>query len=636
MHPASGVLHSLAGAKNESGKSFENTLDYLSSTTDQLVEILHNFEVGMRIAVLTNLPRDTDTKDVTKLVSKIDSNGMRAVHLNLEDVKDVSSIWYTINRSVELKLTTFVLLMPPFCSMLVIDVALSKHLTDKDQSWIAVNLNKKNKVALMRERFHVNNLLIRKQPRNHTRSLDRSQQNRDDSGSLQTDPVYTIEPPKWRKTKKSSDVKHFLRFATIFYHPLVFPLLHIPNEAGSCEVGMPCRFPKKISGLSGVRWIPACCSGLILDILQNVIKDMNVVFDLYVVEDQTFGGFHNGSWTGIVQDVYTGKADVGVHAMTQLHQRLDYVDYTEPILGSWLGIVRRREKPSLPVINWIFLTKLHVNLIIAILVVFVINFVFALVCENTMAKYLRLKRFHTRDMFSYISGLLFQRDLGAKLPEFWSSRLPCICYAIAMTIIMSTYTANLTATNIVYDDSDDFQGLSDPKLTNPSSEFKITVMGQTAYELWARTKPLLYEHMKDAMVPNDYVGVKNVLSGSLDGYIGDYKFLKYLSQLPQFCHKLRLYKEKRKSIFSAFIVPKNSPWKEPFSQEILNTFETGKMAELLDRWLWYTACEQTENDVSSFTWRYFGGLFVFTGASIGFVTLVLCLEFLVNCIRNVS
>uniref|UniRef100_A0A7M5XNI2 Uncharacterized protein n=1 Tax=Clytia hemisphaerica TaxID=252671 RepID=A0A7M5XNI2_9CNID len=177
MHPASGVLHSLAGAKNESGKSFENTLDYLSSTTDQLVEILHNFEVGMRIAVLTNLPRDTDTKDVTKLVSKIDSNGMRAVHLNLEDVKDVSSIWYTINRSVELKLTTFVLLMPPFCSMLVIDVALSKHLTDKDQSWIAVNLNKKNKVALMRERFHVNNLLIRKQPRNHTRSLDRSQQN---------------------------------------------------------------------------------------------------------------------------------------------------------------------------------------------------------------------------------------------------------------------------------------------------------------------------------------------------------------------------------------------------------------------------------------------------------------------------
>ena len=78
------------------------------------------------------------------------------------------------------------------------------------------------------------------------------------------------------------------------------------------------------------------------------------------------------------------------------------------------------------------------------------------------------------------------------------------------------------------------------------------------------------------------------VSRNLDGYISDWTFLKYLSQLPQFCNKLKLYKEKRKSIFSAFIVPKNSPWKDIFSQEILNVFESKKMEGLLNRWIYPT------------------------------------------------
>ena len=141
------------------------------------------------------------------------------------------------------------------------------------------------------------------------------------------------------------------------------------------------------------------------------------------------------------------------------------MDFTVPILGSWLGIVRRHEKPSLSPINWIFLSKLHLDLIVSIIVVFVVIFIFALACENLLAWILRENRFQTRDMYSYISGLLFQRDLGAKLPIFWSSRVSCICYAIAMTIIMSTYTANLTATNLVHEENDDFQGLSDEKVS---------------------------------------------------------------------------------------------------------------------------------------------------------------------------
>ena len=237
-------------------------------------------------------------------------------------------------------------------------------------------------------------------------------------------------------------------------------MTHIQNEAGLCPIGMPCRYPDKKTGHT--IWRAMCCSGLILEILENVIRNMDIEYDLYIVEDGSFGGFQNGSWTGIMNDVYTGKADVGIQAMSQLPERLPYVDYTEPILGSWFGIVRRRDAPHIEVINWIFMSKLRLDLILTVWGVFFVNFLFTIACENTLLKLLALQRYPTRELFSYLSGLLFQRDLGAKNPQFWSSRLPCIFYAIAMTIIMTSYTANLTAANLVYEDNDDFNGLHDP------------------------------------------------------------------------------------------------------------------------------------------------------------------------------
>jgi hypothetical protein len=50
-------------------------------------------------------------------------------------------------------------------------------------------------------------------------------------------------------------------------------------------------------------------------------------------------------------------------------------------------------------------------------------------------------------------------------------------------------------------------------MTNPTDEFKFTVMKRTSYELYARKKPRMYEFVKEWMVPNDIVGVQKILSG---------------------------------------------------------------------------------------------------------------------------
>ena len=254
-----------------------------------------------------------------------------------------------------------------------------------------------------------------------------------------------------------------IKIATVLYQPLIIELPSDTFDRGICTRGLICKVSTKSN--EGTKWRYTCCSGLLIDFLYLIIKDMNINYEIYTVEDGTFGGFVNGSWTGIINDVYIGRADIGLQAITILSQRGRFVDFTEPVLASNLGIIRRvKEKSSLKVVNFVFLTHLGLTLCVAIAATFFAILIVIYTFENVIRVIIEEKLHATRDVFTYVSGLLFQRDLGGKHPKWWSARFPSIAFALAMTIIMSTYTAKLTATGIVYDDNDDFKGLRDNKV----------------------------------------------------------------------------------------------------------------------------------------------------------------------------
>ena len=70
----------------------------------------------------------------------------------------------------------------------------------------------------------------------------------------------------------------------------------------------------------------------------------------------------------------------------------------------------------------------------------------------------------SRETFSYVAGIAFQRDLGGKPPWKWSARLIAIVYATAMTVLMTSYTANLTANNIKESKDNKFKGFNDERV----------------------------------------------------------------------------------------------------------------------------------------------------------------------------
>lgn len=277
-------------------------------------------------------------------------------------------------------------------------------------------------------------------------------------------------------SKISNDIAHrilhcteereVLNLATIFDPPMVVKLQAHLNSLGEiqCISSHSCNEPT-ISNNGDITWKEVCCSGLVIDIMLQIAKRLDVDLNIYIVPDGQYGGLSNGSWNGIINEVYSGRADIGVQGLTPTTQRSEVVDFTDYFMLSYIGIIRRNEQEKLPVVNWVFLRTLKTDLLIGLLVAFVTVFVFMFVYENLLFILYKQNYYASREAFSYIAGLTFQRDLAGKVPVRWSARIIAIAYAVATTIIMTTYTANLTADNINRQTQDGFKGLKDKKVS---------------------------------------------------------------------------------------------------------------------------------------------------------------------------
>ena len=267
-----------------------------------------------------------------------------------------------------------------------------------------------------------------------------------------------------RKIKKYRKILPHLKVSTLIEAPMVTEVPFLMPTTGNmnCLNSKYCILPRTEN--NHVVWRKSCCSGLTVDILNLVAKDIGMTYSLHGVADGQYGGFENGSWTGIVNDVFQGNSELGIQGLTPTEKRMEVVDFTEYFMLSALGIVRRKEKQEYGVVNWKFISILKGDLLLAILLSSVIIFIVILVLENMIYFISKHDYYPSREAFSYISGLVFQRDLAGKTPSKWSARVIAIVYAIGMTIVMTTYTANLTASNISYDTGSEFAGIRDNRV----------------------------------------------------------------------------------------------------------------------------------------------------------------------------
>ena len=88
----------------------------------------------------------------------------------------------------------------------------------------------------------------------------------------------------------------------------------------------------------------------------------------------------------------------------------------------------------------------------------------AIIAVLVLANRSMQKYYWWQESFTYIIGLLFQRDIRGKNPMTLSSKTISIFVAIFTLVIMSTYTAVLTANNVTSTKSLPIAGYKDQKV----------------------------------------------------------------------------------------------------------------------------------------------------------------------------
>ncbi|XP_066926336.1 glutamate receptor ionotropic, NMDA 3A-like [Clytia hemisphaerica] len=388
-------------------------------------------------------------------------------------------------------------------------------------------------------------------------------------------------------------------------------------------------------------WEKHCCAGFMIDAALEMFQEVGFDWELYAVPDSKFGAYSNCTdvedhstcqWNGVVRELKEGRADVAITGLTITHPRLQVIDFTEEIFLTRLGMALGNRPKKLKFLNWKFIESIDSNLMIALVIILPVFCYTTYMMEKITSKFddsSTSNPYTLENSFTYGAGLTFQRDLVGKTPIYWSARLLSICYAVALMIIMSTYTANLTASTVLSDRYANFKGMYDEKIIQPTEGFRYGCAESTSIETMLQTQPLWRKAYKDFVY--SYIvsggpmeGMEKVLTGELDAFIDEYWWLANIQKTKnKFCEGLILRAEKF-AVPNSFGTRKNSKLTLILSNVIRQMKERGTIEQLSNKW--FKTCEKTETKAFRLEFEYFGGMVVVLGFGFLVVVFILFIE----------
>ncbi|VDO08016.1 unnamed protein product [Rodentolepis nana] len=82
----------------------------------------------------------------------------------------------------------------------------------------------------------------------------------------------------------------------------------------------------------------ACCTGLSMDLLIELMKDLNFEVELYEVYDRLWGGWTKDGWNGLVRELMDQKADMAITSLKITPNRSEQIDFSVPFLETGIAI----------------------------------------------------------------------------------------------------------------------------------------------------------------------------------------------------------------------------------------------------------------------------------------------------------
>lgn len=179
--------------------------------------------------------------------------------------------------------------------------------------------------------------------------------------------------------------------------------------------------------------------GFTIDLLQKLSKRLSFDYELIRHETNQYGvKLENGSWTGMVEEVRKGTADLGMGAISITSQRDEVVDFSLGILTTGVNILINKPKSTQNIFQFLVSFSLRLWMAIVGIVVGVSALYIILDLPNEP------RQFTIKETLWFSVGTLMMRGTDFS-PRRTSHRILTAGFTFFVLVIISTYTANLAA-----------------------------------------------------------------------------------------------------------------------------------------------------------------------------------------------
>ena len=401
-----------------------------------------------------------------------------------------------------------------------------------------------------------------------------------------------------------------------------------------CQKGLLCWCYPLRNGTFAKHREPSCCFGLVMDILQKLKEDLDIELYIYEVEDHSWGHKINGSWTGLIGEAASGKADVAAQWITVTSDRLRVVDFTKSIHHDNIVLVSKYQFVPLPFLNSEAFAALSANLWILITALTVITGMIIYLGERIIVLHSSFDS--AVQVLIYAMGLLFQRDIGGLIPKNLGSRVVSISLAMTLMVIMTTFTAVLTSRNIETSKILPISGLGDPKFVNPTPTFKIGTY-EDYTSIFENSNKVTWRQLGEFMKPYNFTTFTELQErmnrGTLQAGILDESILQKQWKKGIGCEMGIVHAILEENM--AFALPKNSPWTEPISDILLQYKANDFFENLMRKYLASKCLEKMEDKPTPFGGLYLSGACIMLVLGIFLSVGLLLLEYVLKmCVKR--
>ena len=84
--------------------------------------------------------------------------------------------------------------------------------------------------------------------------------------------------------------------------------------------------------------------GFAIDLVDLIMRDLEVTYEFYEVPDGTYGKLINDTWTGMIGEIISGKADLAVGDLQITAEREAAVDFSIPFMDTGISILLKNQK----------------------------------------------------------------------------------------------------------------------------------------------------------------------------------------------------------------------------------------------------------------------------------------------------